>query len=120
MFIASPNSLVLATFLGGWEVVLILAVFLILVGAKKLPEIMRGMGAGMSEFRKELDREAHDAGKSAGGIFGKAATEALTPNNQTAELYDPAVFRRGGRKRYVRQLLRELWRNILKWLRITH
>ena len=120
MFIASPHSLVLATLLGGWEVVLILAVFLILLGAKKLPEIMRGMGDGMSEFRKELDRQAHDAGKSAGGIFGKPAAEGLTPDNQTGELYDPAVFRRGGRKRSVRQLLRELWRNILKLLRITH
>ena len=120
MFIAGQYSLALATFLGGWEVVLILAVFLILLGAKKLPEIMRGMGAGLSQFRKELDRQAHDAGKSAGGIFGKPATEALTPDNQTAELYDPAVFRRGGRKRPVRHLLRALWRNILKWLRITH
>ena len=120
MFVTSPHSLVLATFLGGWEVVLILAVLLILLLAKRLPEIMRGMGSGMSEFRKELDHQAHDAGKSAGGILGRPAAEALTPDNQTAELYDPAVFRPGRTKRSVRQRLRDLWRNILKWLRITH
>ena len=120
MFFAGTHSLVLATLLGGWEVVLILAVLLILFGAKKLPEIMRGMGDGMSEFRKELDRQAHDAGKSAGGIFGKPAAEALTPDNQTGELYDPAVFYPGGRKRLVRQFLRDLWRIILKWFRIKH
>jgi sec-independent protein translocase protein TatA len=120
MFVASPHSLVLATFVGGWEVVLILAVLLILLVAKRLPEIMRGMGNGISEFWRELDRQAHDAGKSAGGIFGKPAAEALTPDNQITELYDPAVFRPRGRKRPVRQLLRYLWRNILKWLRITH
>ena len=120
MFLASPDALVLATFLGGGEVVLILAVLLILLGAKRLPEIMRGMGNGMSEFRKELDRQAHDAGKSAGGIFGKPAAEALTPDNQTSELYDPAVFCGKGRKRWVRRWLRYLWRNVLKWLRITH
>ena len=120
MFVSSPHLLVLATFLGGWEVVLILAVLLILLVAKMLPDIMRGMGGGMSEFRRELDRQAHDAGKSAGGIFGKPAAEALTPDNQTGELYDPAAFRPGSRKRSVRQRLRDLWRNILKWLRITH
>ena len=120
MFLESPDISVLATFLGGWEVALILALLLILLGAKRLPEIMRGMGSGMSEFRKELDRQAHDAGKSAGGIFGKPAAEALTPDNQTAELYDPAVFRGPGRKPTLRRWLRYLWRGILKWLRITH
>ena len=110
----------LATFLGGWELVLILAILLILLGAKRFPGIMKGLGDGLSYFRDEMDSQAHDAGKSAGGIFGKPAAEALTPDNQTAELYDPAVFRRGGRKRSVRQFLRVLWRSILAWLRITH
>jgi len=118
MFDTGSQSLVLATFLGGWELILILAIILILLGAKWLAGIMRGMGTGMSEFRKELDRPAHDAGKSAGGIFGKPAAEALTPDNQTAELYDPAVFRRGRRKRSLRQQLQELWRDVLRWLRI--
>ena len=92
---------------------MIVAVVLILFGAKRLPEIAKGLGDG-------IDSQAHDAGKSAGGIFGKPATEALTPDNETAELYDPAVFRREGRKRSGRQLLRDLCRNILKWLRIIH
>jgi Sec-independent protein translocase protein TatA len=42
----------IASLLGGWEVVLFLAVLLILAVAKRLPEIMRGFGDGMSEFRK--------------------------------------------------------------------
>ena len=81
-----------ATFFGGWEVVLILAVILILLGAKRLPGIAKGLGSGLSRFRKELNTEAHDAGESLGGIYGKPAAEALTADNQTAELYDPAVF----------------------------
>lgn len=120
MFVPSPHSLVLATFLGGWELVLILAVFLILLVLKKLPEILRGMGDGMSECRRELDRQAHDAGKSAGGVFGKPAAEALTPDNQTAELYDPAVFHKRSARRSVRRWLRDLLRNLLKRLRIKH
>jgi sec-independent protein translocase protein TatA len=117
MFVASPHSIVLATFLGGWEVVLILTLVLILLWAKKLPDIMRGMGTGVSEFRKALDQQAHDAGKSAGGIFGKPAAEALTPENETAELYDPAVFRRDGKRWRVRNLLRRLWHSLLRLLR---
>ena len=121
MFLASPYSLVLAIFLGGgWEVVLILAVLLILLAAKKLPEIMRGLGNGISHFLKETDSLAHDAGKSAGGIFGKPAAEALTPDNQTAELYDPAALRGHRRKRSVRQFLQDLWRSLLKWLNLKH
>ena len=38
--------------LGGTEVVLILAVILILFGAKKIPELARGMGQGIKEFKK--------------------------------------------------------------------
>src|SRR5512141_861375 len=124
MFDATPHSLVLATFLGlglgGGEVILILALLVVMLGVKKLPDIMRGIGTGMSEFRKAIDEQAQDAGKSAGGIFGKPAAEALTPDNQTGELYDPAVFRGDDRKGRLRQWLRYLWRSILKWLTITH
>lgn len=37
---------------GGWEVVLILAVVLILFGAKRLPELAKGLGSGIKEFKK--------------------------------------------------------------------
>lgn len=45
------NNLMLAM-LNGWEVVAILAVVLILFGAKKLPELARGLGQGIREFKK--------------------------------------------------------------------
>jgi len=38
--------------LGGWEIVLILAVVLVLFGAKKLPELAKGLGQGIKEFKK--------------------------------------------------------------------
>ena len=43
-----------ATFamLNGWEIVLILAVVLVLFGAKKMPELARGLGSGIKEFKK--------------------------------------------------------------------
>ena len=92
LVLAVPDQLMLAAFIGGWEVALILAVVLILLGAKRLPEIAKGLGDGLCHFRKEIDGQAHDAGESLGGIYGKPAAQALTPDNQTAELYDPAVL----------------------------
>ena len=37
--------------IGGWEVFLILVVFLILFGAKKIPELAKGLGRGIREFK---------------------------------------------------------------------
>ena len=48
--------------LGGWEIFLILAVVLILFGAKKLPELAKGLGQGIKEFKKassEVTNELH-------------------------------------------------------------
>jgi sec-independent protein translocase protein TatA len=38
--------------LGGTEIILILALVLILVGAKKLPELAKGLGTGIKGFKK--------------------------------------------------------------------
>jgi sec-independent protein translocase protein TatA len=40
---------------GGGEIVLILAIVLILFGAKKLPELAKGLGQGIREFKKATD-----------------------------------------------------------------
>ena len=37
--------------LGVTEIVLILAVILLLFGGKKIPELMRGLGKGVKEFK---------------------------------------------------------------------
>ena len=44
-------NVIFAGMLGGWEIVLILAVVLILFGAKKLPELAKGLGSGLKEFK---------------------------------------------------------------------
>ena len=40
-------------FVGTTELLLIAGVALLLFGGKKLPEMMHGLGKGISEFRKE-------------------------------------------------------------------
>lgn len=39
-------------FIGMWETVAILAVLLLLFGAKRLPELAKGLGQGIKEFKK--------------------------------------------------------------------
>jgi sec-independent protein translocase protein TatA len=45
--------------LGGGEIILILALILILFGAKKLPELAKGLGQGIKEFKKAT-RDVND------------------------------------------------------------
>lgn len=49
----------LAAFFGGWEVVLIIAILLVLFGARRLPELKDGLRRGMEEFSKAT-REVQD------------------------------------------------------------
>ena len=101
----------LAFFFGGWEIVLILAVVLILFGAKHLPEIARELGDA-------LDDEAHDAGRSIGGIHGKEAAEALTPENQVAEFYDADAFRDDKHYHWWRRFIRRFVSLLRRVLRV--
>jgi sec-independent protein translocase protein TatA len=52
-------NVMIAGIFGAWEIVLILAVVLILFGAKKLPELAKGLGTGIKEFKKAT-REVTD------------------------------------------------------------
>jgi sec-independent protein translocase protein TatA len=38
--------------IGPWQIVLIIVVVLLIFGGKKIPELMRGLGQGMKEFKK--------------------------------------------------------------------
>ena len=40
---------------GGWEMVVIALVILLMFGAKKLPELARGLGQGIREFKGAVD-----------------------------------------------------------------
>ena len=43
--------------LGGQELLLILVIVLLLFGAKKLPELARGMGKGIKDFKKAQNED---------------------------------------------------------------
>lgn len=51
---------------GGPEILVILFIVLLLFGAKKIPDLARGFGKGIREFKdatKEIKKEVDDAGK---------------------------------------------------------
>ena len=60
-------SLIAFLNVGGQELIFILLIILLLFGAKKLPELARGMGQAVKEFQKAKDEftdELHNAGKT--------------------------------------------------------
>ena len=57
-------NIMFAWALGGTEIFLILVVVLVLFGAKKIPELAKGLGTGIKEFKKatrEVTDEIHNA-----------------------------------------------------------
>ena len=43
--------------IGTWQIVVIVALFLLLFGGKKIPELMRGFGRGMKEFKDAVNKD---------------------------------------------------------------
>jgi len=57
--------------LGTWELILIVVIVILLFGAKRIPEVARGIGKGIKEFRKGLE------GKDEGGAKGEESAAKL-------------------------------------------
>lgn len=49
--------------IGPWQVVLIVAILLLMFGGKKIPELMKGLGSGIKEF-KDAAKGEDEAPKS--------------------------------------------------------
>ncbi len=49
--------------IGPQQVILILVIVLLLFGGRKIPELMRGLGSGIKEFKKATKEEEEEAKK---------------------------------------------------------
>jgi sec-independent protein translocase protein TatA len=49
------NLAILLGVVGPWQIVLVVAVILLMFGGKKLPELMKGIGQGIREFKDAKD-----------------------------------------------------------------
>ncbi|MFN5561403.1 MAG: twin-arginine translocase TatA/TatE family subunit [Opitutaceae bacterium] len=80
----SSASLLAVFGLGGPELLLILAVVLLLFGAKKLPELAKGLGRSVKEFKKASNEveEEEQAAKPAPAPVANA--EAKKPESTSS------------------------------------
>ncbi len=76
---------------GGWELILIVFVLLLIFGSTKLPQLARGMGKSINEFKKGLgegrteEEERAEAERRAQLRTGDAArVDDITSDNYTA------------------------------------
>ena len=56
-------SNILLGVIGPWQIVIIVAVVILLFGAKKIPELMKGVGKGIREFKDATQEENQDKQK---------------------------------------------------------
>jgi len=52
------KSLVILGMLGPTEIIIILLIVILLFGGRKIPELMKGIGQGMKEFKKASKEES--------------------------------------------------------------
>jgi len=70
--------------LGPAEIIIILAVFLLLFGAKKLPELARSLGRSSTEFRKGIKEGGSDTEDSE-TKQAPAPAPVVAPENRTQD-----------------------------------
>ena len=63
MFNAIPSFTFLLGMPGGSEWILIIVAVLLMFGGKKIPELMRGIGKGMREFKDAKDNVKNEIGE---------------------------------------------------------
>ena len=51
------NLFILLGMIGPWQIVLVVVIVLLLFGGRKIPELMRGLGQGIKEFKKATKKD---------------------------------------------------------------
>nr|WP_240925016.1 twin-arginine translocase TatA/TatE family subunit [Maribellus sediminis] len=54
------NLFIIAGFIGPQEIIIILIIVLLLFGGRKIPELMKGLGKGMKEFKNATKEDDDD------------------------------------------------------------
>jgi len=54
------NLSILLGMVGPWQIVIIAVLILLLFGGKKIPELMKGIGKGIKEFKEGINSDGED------------------------------------------------------------
>lgn len=57
------NLFIIAGMIGPWQIVLIVIILLLLFGGRKIPELMKGLGQGLKEFKKATSQDDDSTGE---------------------------------------------------------
>ena len=84
--------------LGGWEILLIILVLLLFFGAKKIPDLAKGLGKGLREFKDATneirnDIELNDESKKnhKASTSDRSSNDAHTRSTETPMKKEEAV-----------------------------
>lgn len=84
---------------GGYEIVLIIVAILLLFGGKKIPELARGLGKGVKDFKdaaedSKLKQDLKDIASEVGDL--KDSVDKVNPKKALDDLKQP--FKEGKKK----------------------
>lgn len=68
---------------GGQEMIIVFLIVLLLFGAKKLPQLARGVGKSMGEFKRARDEFEHEITRSEVEITSKPAPKPAPKTEDT-------------------------------------
>ena len=72
------TSVLLLGMIGPWQIVLIVLVFLLMFGGKKIPELMKGLGKGVKEFKDASAKPEEPCARTL--LRGSLSTKGLRKN----------------------------------------
>ena len=81
--------------IGGWEYLIIFLVIWLLFGAKKIPDLARGLGQGIQEFRKASDEVKREIEQGKKDAEEAASATSSTSNDEktTSSSWSPLFYR---------------------------
>ncbi len=68
--------------IGGQEILIIAIILLILFGGKKIPELMRGLGKGIKEFKKASSLDDEETSKKTDDVSDDINDKAPEKDNK--------------------------------------
>lgn len=75
---------------GGQELLIILAIVVLLFGAKKIPELAKGLGKGIKNFKAEMKNEDEEAETASTDAPKKVESEKETAAKETPKTTEQA------------------------------